>query len=136
MHSPRDTHLTSAKRVLRYIKGTSSCGIFPPTSAEVTTNLIGYSNSDWGGEVDDSRSTSRYLFCLGTSCFCWSSRKQETTAQSTTEAEYIVVASAVNQVIWLRKMMKDLGHEQTEATKIMCDNSSAVSILKNHVLHG
>ena len=69
MHSPRDTHLTAAKRVLRYIKGTSKFGIFFPTSAEVTMNLIGYSDSDWGGGVDDSRSTSGYLFCLGTSCF-------------------------------------------------------------------
>ena len=78
MHSSRDTRLTAAKRVLRYIKGTSKFGIFFPTSAEVTMNLIGYSDSDWGGGVDDSRSTSGYLFCLGTSCFSWSSRKQET----------------------------------------------------------
>ena len=74
MHSPRDT-LTTAKRVLRYIKGTSKFEIFYPTSAKVTMNLIGYSDSDWGGGVDDSRSTSGYLFCLGTSCFSWSSRK-------------------------------------------------------------
>lgn len=98
--------------------------------------MIGYSDSDWGGGVDDSRSTSGYIFCLGTSCFSWSSRKQDTTTQSTTEAKYIVVASTVNQAIWLRKMVKDLGHEQTEATKIMCDNSSTVSISKNPVFHG
>ena len=99
-------------------------------------NLIGYSNSDLGGRFDDSRSTSGYLFCLGTSCFSWSSRKQQTTAQSTAEAEYIAAASAVNQALWLRKIMKDLGHEQTEVTKIMCDNSSTVSISKNPVFHG
>ncbi|XP_027769950.1 uncharacterized protein LOC114075967 [Solanum pennellii] len=64
-------------------------------------NLIGYSDSDWGGGVDDSRSTSGYFSCLGTNCFSWSSRKQETTTQSTTEAEYIAAASVVNKVIWL-----------------------------------
>ncbi|XP_015167259.1 uncharacterized mitochondrial protein AtMg00810-like [Solanum tuberosum] len=136
MHSPRDTHFTMAKRVLRYIKKTSKFGTFFPTSAEVTMNLVGYSNSDWGGGVDDSKRTSGYLFYLGTSCFNWSSRKQKTTAQSTSEAEYIACASTVNQAIWLRKMLKDLGHEQTEATKIMCDKSSAVSISKNSVFHG
>ena len=99
-------------------------------------NLIGYSDSDWGGGIDDSRSTSGYLFCLGTSCFSWSSRKQETTTQSTAEAEYIAGASTVNKDIWLRKMMKDLGHEPTEVTKIMCDNRSTVSISKNPVFHG
>jgi hypothetical protein len=98
--------------------------------------LKGYTDSDWGGCVDDSRSTSGYLFSLNSGVFTWSSKKQETTAQSTAEAEYIAAASAVNQAIWLRKMLKDLGHEQIEATKIMCDNSSAVSISKNPVFHG
>ena len=110
--------------------------LFSQHLPKVTMNLIKYSDSDWGSEVDDSRNTCRYLFCLGKSYFSWSSRKQETTAQSTAEAEHIAAACAVNQVILLRKMMEDLGHEQTKATKIMCDNSSAVSILKNHVLHG
>ena len=69
MHSPRDKHLTTAKRVLRYIKGTSKFGIFFLTSAKVTLNLIGYSDCDWGGGIDYSKSTCGYLFCLGTSCF-------------------------------------------------------------------
>ena len=69
MHSPRDTHLTAAKRVLRYIKGTSKFGIFFPTSAEVTMNLIGYYDSDWSGGVDDSRSIYGYLFCFGDKLF-------------------------------------------------------------------
>ena len=73
---------------------------------------------------------------MGTSCFSWISRKEETTTQSTAEAEFIVAASAVNQVILLMKMKTDLSHEQTKATKIMCDNSSAVSISKNPVFHG
>jgi hypothetical protein len=98
--------------------------------------LKGYTNSDWGGCVDDSRSTSGYLFSLNSGVFTWNSKKQETIAQSTIEAEYIAAAFVVNQAIWLRKMLKDLGHEQVEATKIMCDNSSAVSISRNPVFHG
>lgn len=62
MHSPRETHFTAAKRVLRYIKGTSTLGIFFPTSAEKTVKLVGYSDSDWGGCIVDSKSTSGYLF--------------------------------------------------------------------------
>ncbi|XP_049397289.1 uncharacterized mitochondrial protein AtMg00810-like [Solanum stenotomum] len=54
----QETHFTMAKRVLRYIKGTNKFGIFFPTSAEVTMNLIGYSDSEWVGGVDDSRTTS------------------------------------------------------------------------------
>ena len=73
---------------------------------------------------------------MGTSFFSWSSKKQETTGQSIEEAEYIVAASTVNKDIWLRNMMKDLGHEPTEVTKIMCDNSSTVLISKNPVFQG
>ena len=69
MHLPRDTHFTAAKIMLRYIKGTSKFGIFFPTSTEVTMNLIGYSDSYWGNGVGYSRSTSGYLFFLGTSIF-------------------------------------------------------------------
>ncbi|WMV19622.1 hypothetical protein MTR67_013007 [Solanum verrucosum] len=67
-------------------------------------NLVCNYNSDWGGGLDDFICTSRYLFCLGTSCFCWTSRKQETTTQSIAEYEYIDVASTLNQAIWLRNM--------------------------------
>ena len=94
--------------------------------------LLGYSDSDWGGCVDDSRSTSGYLFSLGSGFFTWSSKKQE----STVEAKYIATASAVNQALWLRKILKDLGQEQVEATNIMCDNISTVLILKNPMFHG
>ena len=58
------------------------------------------------------------------------------TAQSTIEFENIVFTSAVNRAIWLRKMMKDLDYEQTEATKITCDSSSEVLFSKNQVFHG
>ncbi|XP_057990701.1 uncharacterized protein LOC131173065 [Hevea brasiliensis] len=85
MHSPRETHLTAAKRVLSYIKGTSTLGIFFPASAGKTLKLVGYYDSDWGGCIEYSKSTSGYLFSLGSS-FSWNSREQETTTQSIAEA--------------------------------------------------
>ena len=51
------------------------------------------------------RSTSSYTFTLGNGVFSWLSRKQNTLAQSTVEAEYIVTCGALNQAIWLRKIM-------------------------------
>ena len=58
--------------------------------------LIGHSDNDWGGCVDGSKSTSGYLFTLGSGIFTWSSKKQEATAQSTVEADYITAASSIN----------------------------------------
>ncbi|XP_016684141.1 uncharacterized mitochondrial protein AtMg00810-like [Gossypium hirsutum] len=56
-------------------------------------------------------STFGYFFTLGSRVFCWSSKKQQTVAQSTAEAEYIVAATTVNQAIWLRKLLFDLNEE-------------------------
>ncbi|RVW60174.1 Copia protein [Vitis vinifera] len=136
MHSPSEKHFSVAKRVLRYIKGTIALGVQFSKFAEDDLKLLGYSNSDWRGCVDDSRITLGYLFSLGSCFFTWSSKKHETIAQSTAKSKYIVVASAINQALWLRKILKDFGQEQVEATNIMCDNISAVSILKNPVFHG
>lgn len=68
--------------------------------------------------------------------FCWSSKKQSIVAQSIAEAEYVVVATTINQTIWLRKLMADMNLHQREATEIRSDNQSAVAIAKNPVFHG
>ena len=52
--------------------------------------LVGYTDSDWVGSIDDMISTSGYVFTLGSAIFCWSSKKQNVFAQSTAEAEYVV----------------------------------------------
>ncbi|KAG8488543.1 hypothetical protein CXB51_016302 [Gossypium anomalum] len=67
---------------------------------------------------------------------CWSSKKQSLVAQSTVEAEYVAAASAVNQAIWLRKILADLNLFQEGVTEILCDNKSAIAIAKNPVFHG
>ncbi|KAL4290940.1 hypothetical protein GQ457_14G017910 [Hibiscus cannabinus] len=70
---------------------------------------------------------------------CWSSKKQQVVAQSTAEAEYIVVVVAVvaaNQAIWLRNLLSDLGFKQESAIVLLCDNKSAIAIAENHVQHG
>ena len=98
--------------------------------------LQGFSDSDWAGSLEDSKSTSGYAFNLGSGVFSWSSRKQEVVAQSSAEAEYIAAAGAANQAIWLRNLMEDLGMKQTDATVIWVDNKFAISIAKNPVFHG
>ncbi|KAL1173043.1 hypothetical protein V6Z11_A05G387800 [Gossypium hirsutum] len=103
---------------------------------EKVLKLVGYSDSGWAGCINDMKSTSRHFFTLGSSVFCWSSKKQQTVAQSTAEAKYIAAAIAVNQAIWLRKLLHDLNENQCDPTKIMVDNQSAVAIAKNPVFHG
>ncbi|KAG8475459.1 hypothetical protein CXB51_032225 [Gossypium anomalum] len=134
MHCCNKQHLQAANRVLRYIKGTLSYGL--KFSRNEDLKLIGYTDSDWAGSKDDMKSTSGYAFTLGSTMFCWSSKKQSIVAQSTAEAEYVAAAGVVNQAIWLRKILGDLNLYQKESTEIFCDNKSAVAIAKNPIFHG
>ena len=68
--------------------------------------------------------------------FSWSSKKQDVVAQSTAEAEYVAATAAVNQAIWIRKILADLHMKQNEPTQIYVDNQAAISILNNPIFHG
>ncbi|PNX57093.1 putative copia-type protein, partial [Trifolium pratense] len=92
-----ETHMMAAKRILRYIRGTLEFGIL--YRKENQTELIAYSDSDYGGDVDDRKSTSGYVFMLGSGAVSWSSRKQPIVTLSTTEAEFIAAAHCLNHQI-------------------------------------
>ncbi|XP_015170395.1 uncharacterized mitochondrial protein AtMg00810-like [Solanum tuberosum] len=134
MQSRCQVHLGVAKRTLRYIEGTADYGIW--FKREEQGQLMGYSDSDWAGSVDDMKSTSGYAFTLGSGMFSWNSKKQEVVTQSPTEAECIAAAGTTNQALWLRKIPRDLEQNDIEATVIKVDNKSAISMAKNPVQHG
>ncbi|KAK4394763.1 Retrovirus-related Pol polyprotein from transposon RE1 [Sesamum angolense] len=133
MQSPSQVHYAAAKRILRYLRGTKDFGIWYKSTNDA--KLLGYTDSDWAGSVDDMKSTSGYTFSLGSGIFSWASKKQATVAQSSAEAEYIAAAATSNQAIWLRRILEDIGDKQEEPTTIYCDNKSAIAITKNSVQH-
>jgi hypothetical protein len=134
MQQPSKVHYGAAKRVLRYIAGTLEYGIW--YSKVPDFKLCGFTDSDWASSLDDRRSVSANVFTLGSGVVTWSSKKQATTALSTTEAEYIAAASAACQAVWLRRMLADLQQDQQGATEIFCDNKSTISIARNPAFHG
>ncbi|KAK4389894.1 Retrovirus-related Pol polyprotein from transposon TNT 1-94 [Sesamum angolense] len=123
----------AAKRILRYLRGTKDFEIWYKSTNDA--KLVGYTDSDWAGSVDDMKSTSGYTFSLGSGIFSWASKKQAIVAQSSAEAEYIAAAATSNQAIWLRRILEDIGEKQEEPTTIYCDNKSAIAITKNPVQH-
>ncbi|KAL0323576.1 UNVERIFIED_CONTAM: Retrovirus-related Pol polyprotein from transposon RE2 [Sesamum angustifolium] len=133
MQSPSQVHYAAAKRILRYLRGTKHFGIWYKSTNDA--KLVGYTDSDWAGSVDDMKSTSGYTFSLGSGIFSWASKKQATVAQSSAEAEYIAAAATSNQAIWLRRILEDIGEKQEEPTTIYYDNKSAIAITKNPVQH-
>jgi hypothetical protein len=132
MHSPTDTHLIAAKRILRYVKGSlSSRLLFQPGSL----NLQAYADADWAGDPIDRRSTSGYVVFLGSTPITWVSKKQCTVSRSSTEAEYRSLASATAEVFWIRMVLKDLGIFLPNPPILWCDNLSALTLASNPVFH-
>lgn len=103
MQRPVLNHLTATKRILRYIKGTLDYGL--KFNKFEGNELFGFCDSNWARSFDDSRSTSGLCFSFGNAMFTWNSRKQDIVAQSSTEAEYVAVASATNQALCLEKCL-------------------------------
>nr|GEU36887.1 retrovirus-related Pol polyprotein from transposon TNT 1-94 [Tanacetum cinerariifolium] len=89
MGEPSSSHLRAAKRVLRYVNGSLDLGIMFERNKVV--KLEEYADTDWAESIDDSKSTSGFIFTLGSGVFCWNSKKQSVVAQSSAEAEYISV---------------------------------------------
>ena len=110
-----DSHWQTGKRILRYISGTRDYAI-----------LVWYTHSDFAGSIDDRKSTSRYIFHLGSRAISWASQKQPMVTLSTTEEEYVAATSAACQVVWIRRIMSDFMQDLEGATKIYYDNNSTI----------
>ncbi|KAL5724118.1 hypothetical protein ACHQM5_007419 [Ranunculus cassubicifolius] len=134
MDCPTAMHLHAAKRILRYLQGTKHFGILYQRGTKA--ELVGYTDSDYAGDPDDRKRTSGYVFMLGEAVVSWSSKKQPLVTLSTTEAEFVAAASCACQAIWLRRVLTELFCCPQGPTLIYCDNSSAIKLTRNPVLHG
>jgi hypothetical protein len=97
--------------------------------------IFGYSDSDWGGDTDDRKSTSGFAFYMGDTAFTWLSKKQSIVTLSTCEAEYVAAATCVCHAIWLRRLLKEINLTQDVAIPIYLDSKSAIELAKNSVHH-
>ena len=126
--NPKESHFKVAKRILKYLKGTTNVGIWYPSHSSI--HLIGYSNSDFAGCKLDRKSTSGTCHLVGSSLISWHSKKQACVALSTTETEYIVAGSYCAQILWLKQQLADFGLKISKVP-LMCDNTSAINLTKN-----
>jgi hypothetical protein len=130
--SPRTSHRQAVKQNFRYLRHTPDFGLWYSVSSSLA--LLGFLDADFAGCRLDRKSTSGTCQILGSSLVSWSSRKQSSVAQSTTEAEYVAAASCCSQVLWITYTMSDFGEEYTQVP-LQCDSTSAISVAKNPVLH-
>ena len=134
MVNPTSDHWIAAKRVLRYLKGTIDFGLVYVKGVK-NLNVIGYSDSDFTGDVEDRKSTSGQVFFLGGLSITWNSLKQKVVALSSCEAENIAITSAVCQGVWISRLVMEVMGVKMEAVKIMVDNQSAIMLSKISAHH-
>ena len=93
-------------------------------------SVVGYVDSNYASNIDDRRSTTGYVFTLSGGPVCWRSTLQSLVAMSTTEAEYIGVAEAAKEALWLKGLIKELGLNQG-GVQLQCDSQSAIYLAKH-----
>jgi hypothetical protein len=120
--NPKEVHLRAVKRIMRYL-------VYTPTF-----DIIGYSNADYTRCKIDRKSTSGTCQFLGRSLVSWASKKQNSVALSTAEAEYIAAGYCCAQLLWMRQTLRDYGCKLRKVP-LLCDNESAICMADNPVEH-
>jgi hypothetical protein len=120
------------KKIFRFLKGTPNFELWYPRNKGF--ELIYYMDVDCDGSVNE-KSTSGISFFLGECLVSWSSRKQSSISLSTTEAEYIVVVECCTQILWMLQTLEDIKIECNQPIPIYFDNTSAINISNNLVMH-
>ena len=72
---------------------------------------------------------------MGFVIISWSTRKQGSIAQSTTEAEYIAASDAYKEEVWIKKILNDVFGGNNDSMIIHCDNQSCIKLSENPVFH-
>ena len=98
-------------------------------------NFIGYFDSDFDGHKEIGVSTSGYAMNLGLGDISWGSRKQSIPIDCTIEAEYVIVAEATEEIVWLRKILEYLQVKLVQLNPLMIDNTSAIKLAKSPKFH-
>jgi hypothetical protein len=144
MQSPARRDLTAAKRVLRYLSGTRDIGlVFGSRNGDslgdsrgrspLRMDVCAYADADWANDKRDRRSVTGWVAKLNGDVVSWAAKKQRVVALSTCEAELYAEAASMQEVLWLRGLMKELGLHVSTGSVVHGDNQSAISVTKNGV---
>ena len=118
-------HWIAVKNILKYLRRTKDLFLIYGGG---DLQLDGYTDSDFQSDIDDRKSTSGYVFICNGGAVSWKSSKQSTTADSTTEAEYIAASDAAKEAVWIKKFVTELTVVPSieSAVPLHCDNNGAV----------
>ena len=133
-NSPKQQHWMAMKRILTYLRGIIGYGIWYG-GVENEKQLVAYTDADFAANIEDRRSTSGVLLMLNGGPMAWISHRQKCVSLSTTESEYVAAASGSKEIIWMRRLLGDIDWKQPNPTPLLCDNQSAIRLVRNPELH-
>jgi len=122
----------AVKRIFWYLVHTPNLGLWYPNGS--TFELLGYFDSDYAGCKVSQKSTTGTFQFIGRSLVSWSSKKQNSIALSTAEAEYVAAGACCAQLLWMKQTLKDFGCELTKIP-LLCDTESAIKLANNPINH-
>ncbi|KAJ1518878.1 hypothetical protein ONE63_011508 [Megalurothrips usitatus] len=122
-----EKHWKGVKRILRYIQGTQNWGLWYRGLSDVP--LVLYADADYANSPD-RKSLSGFVIQMFGDTIAWGTRKQTSVAQSSCEAEYIALATAVSELLWVRQLLNELGVLISDPITVFEDNTSAIEALK------
>jgi hypothetical protein len=130
-----EDHWTVVKGILKNLRRTKD--MFLIFGGEDELVVKGYTDASFQTDKDDSASQSGFVFCLNGGAVSWKSSKQDTVADSTTEAEYIAASEAAKEAVWIRKFVSELGVVPSASSPVdlYCDNNGAIALAKEPRSH-
>lgn len=129
---PSEVDWVEVKRILRYLKGTKSyCPMLGNLNHSENQTFYGYADADWAECTDDRKSNTGFLFKLFGGTISWASRKQTCVTLSSTEAEYVALSEACQELKWLKLLLLDFNEFVSDPTVIYEDNQSCLKIVDN-----
>lgn len=133
--NPGEGHWIAVKTILKYLRRTNDMFLIYGGCSEL--KVLGYCDASFQSDKDDSKSQSGYLFTMFGGAVSWKSSKQTTTADSTTEVEYIAASEAAKEAVWIKKFITDLGvvPDSNNAIVMYCDNTGAIAQAKEPRSH-
>nr|GFB16568.1 putative RNA-directed DNA polymerase [Tanacetum cinerariifolium] len=96
--------------------------------------LTAFLDVDHSGCIDTRKNTSRGIQFLGDKLVSWMSKKQDCTAMSLAEAEYVALSASCDQVMWMRTQLQDYGFNYNKIS-LYCDSQSTIAISCNSIQH-
>ncbi|KAL0453673.1 UNVERIFIED_CONTAM: Retrovirus-related Pol polyprotein from transposon TNT 1-94 [Sesamum latifolium] len=129
-----EAHWTAVKTILKYLRRTKDMFLIYGGGELI---LEGYSNASFQSDEDDAKSQSGFVFKLNGGVVAWKSSKEDTTADSTTEAEYKAASEAAKEAVWMKNYIQELGAVPSiaEPVVIFCDNNGAIAQAKEPRSH-